>query len=117
MNRKTTIAAAVAALALIVAAVAQTASGIVFGCIWNPNPETDLAGYRLWRSDTGSNGVYVLHAAVSATTTNYTFARSNWGAWFRLTAHNVWSLESDPSNAIRCPDKPGQVQNAQAIKL
>jgi len=66
---------------------------------WDPNPETDLAGYRVHRGvapgtriesrDVGNITTYDFTNVVRAVT-NY----------FTVTAYNTAGLESDPSNEL-----------------
>lgn len=95
-------------------------AGIVFGqvtikdtqgVIWDPNRESDLAGYRV---RAGTNAGQPLWVKDVGLTTNATISVSNHPQLFvTVTAYNEAGLESDPSNEIRIGGRPGQVQGVR----
>ena len=66
---------------------------------WNPNPETDLKGYRVYRG--GTNGGPDWMAEVGLTTL-VTVSELNEGSTYRftVTAVNEGGLESDHSDPV-----------------
>jgi len=66
---------------------------------WDPNSETDLAGYRLYRGQ--SAGVYDQTVDVGNVTTFVdTGLQTEVTYYFVVTAYNTAGLESDPSNEV-----------------
>lgn len=66
---------------------------------WDPNPENNIAGYRIYFGQAGgvqTNIVEVGNATVGSVT-NLAFATSY---FFYVTAYNVFGLESDPSEIL-----------------
>jgi hypothetical protein len=66
---------------------------------WDPNPEGNIAGYRIYFGQSGgvqTNIVYVGDNTVGSIT-NLAFATSY---FFYVTAYNVFGLESDPSEIL-----------------
>lgn len=64
---------------------------------WDPNPEPDLAGYKLHYG--GTSGDYNRVVNVGNVTT-YTLEVPNGGYFMAVTAYNAAGLESLPSNEI-----------------
>lgn len=75
---------------------------------WDPNPETDLAGYRLyWGTQPGQHPT-MLEVG------NVTEAKLNLapGVWYMVcTAYNTAGLESLPSNELRVEVPPSPPSN------
>jgi hypothetical protein len=66
---------------------------------WNPNPETDIAGYRLhWGAD---SGVYLTSVDVGNVTTGKLDLPVGGDSFTVVTAYNTSGLESLPSNEVR----------------
>ncbi len=66
---------------------------------WDPNPESDISGYRLYYGF--SSGSYLTNIWVG-NVTNYTVIELTQGVtyYFAVTAVNTANLESDPSNEV-----------------
>lgn len=85
---------------------------------WQPNAETDLAGYRLYFSKSTNEWTHV--KAVDLVT-QATVELPSAGIWFFiLTAKNQAGLESLPSNVATYttptgPGKPGNLRIASAV--
>ena len=85
-------------------AVGAVAWGATLTVMWDANTETDLAGYRLYQSDTAGQytfGAEHAIATVPAGTETATVADVADGTWFWvLTAHDTSGNESEPSNEV-----------------
>lgn len=79
---------------------------------WDPNPETDLAGYRIYWGPTTRG--YTNSATFGKTTTNEVILPSG-VYFFAVTAYATNGLESDYSNEITITVKPGAPQNLRQI--
>lgn len=89
-----------ACTALMLAAAPAMAMDIGFA--WDANTESDLAGYRLYQSDTSGSYTYLNPVAdIPAGTETYTQAGVSDGTWFWvLTAYDTEGNESGPSNEV-----------------
>jgi hypothetical protein len=65
---------------------------------WDPNIETDLAGYRMHYGY--SSGKYDVHIDVGNVTTYCISGLGNGFYYFAATAYNTSELESDYSNEV-----------------
>ena len=77
---------------------------------WNPNPEADIAGYRLYFSK--SSGVYPDPPVDTGNVTTFTQTLPYGFTYFTVvTAYNHFGLESLPSNEVTftmiAPGRPG----------
>lgn len=79
---------------------------------WDPNPETDLAGYRIYWGPTPRG--YTNFATFGKTTTNEVILNSG-VYYFAVTAYATNGLESDYSNEITITVKPGAPMNLRQI--
>lgn len=66
---------------------------------WDPNPETNIVGYKLHYGvdDSGSANVIDVGLSTTGSVTNLTPATTY---YFYVTAYNVYDLESDPSTVL-----------------
>lgn len=66
---------------------------------WDPNPESNIAGYRIYHGIQGTTQTNVIDVgfAVSGAVSNLNFSTPY---WFYVTAYNVHALESDPSAVL-----------------
>lgn len=105
---KSTLPLAVALFALSIAS-ASGADSITNSVrlAWDPNPETDLAGYRVHRGIAPGTRLESRPAGLG---TNFVWSGLVGGVtnFFTVTAYNTAGLESDPSNELsfRLPDVP-----------
>jgi len=76
---------------------------------WDPNPESDLAGYRLYYRSGGETNFTVVE---TGNVTRYTVPDLVPGMTydFHLTAYNQIGLESEPSNTVTVPIDPAGPQ-------
>ena len=93
-------------LALVLVLLAQAVAGareVTFA--WDPNPEPDIAGYRLFihREGTGWEVLRTLPGTGTETTVP-DFPEE--AAWVHLTALNSAGLESLPSEFLLVPKRP-----------
>src|SRR5436189_5056710 len=65
---------------------------------WNPNPEPDIAGYRLFYGP--SSGNYTQQIDVGNTTAATVSDLANGTYFFVVKAYNTATLESPPSNEV-----------------
>jgi hypothetical protein len=65
---------------------------------WNPNPESDLAGYRLFWGET--NSAATMRDVGKTTQTQVTNLVAGRNYYFYLTAYNTSGLESNPSSTV-----------------
>jgi len=90
---------------------AQTSSNSIVASVriaWDPNPETDLAGYRVHRGE--APGTRLESRSVGLVTTNdWTGLLPGVTNYFTVTAYNTAGLESDPSNEIAYEVKGGPI--------
>ena len=110
---------------LLLAGVCQAATNITFE--WDPNSEADLAGYRLYQSQT--SGAYIYGdgnqvATILTGTETLTFTAIADGTYFWvLTAYDEDGNESGPSNEVTAnldtlaPDAPSTVTITIIIKV
>ncbi len=66
---------------------------------WDPNPETDIAGYNVYYGVTGS-GVTNKVTPGTATQQQIISLQPQTQYWFYVTAFNIAGLESDPSQVL-----------------
>ena len=98
---------------LAVVAIASKIEGEFVGFVWDASTETDLAGYRIYRSDTAGSYVYGEESLnlvfdVACTGGNTTVACTTWqtdmtplGTWFFvITAFDFAGNESAPSDEL-----------------
>ena len=83
--------------------------------VWDPNSESDLAGYRLYYAEVSGN--YDQQIDVGNTTTNTVSGLVQGRTYyFVVTAYNISGLESDPSNevstTIPLPNQPPTADTA-----
>jgi len=66
---------------------------------WDPNPETNIAGYKLYYGEVvpGSTNILDVGPMTTASVTNLSFDTAY---FFYVTAYNVHALESDPSTVL-----------------
>ena len=66
-----------------------------------------LAGYRVWRSTSGTAGVFALIGTTAATSTSYTdgSVTGNTDYWYRVTAFDGRGNQSQPSNTVAARPK------------
>lgn len=66
---------------------------------WDPNPENNIAGYRIYFGQTsgGQTNIVEVGNNTVGSVTNLAFATSY---FFYVTAYNVFGLESDPSETL-----------------
>jgi hypothetical protein len=90
---------------------------------WDPNSETNLAGYVvMWGTNTSfsSNGP-VLFTSPLITTTNYSFTNLVWNRTysFAVKAVDTDGLDSDPSNEVLWKasrlNKPGGLKKSVSV--
>ena len=77
---------------------------------WNQNPESNIAGYRVyWGTESGTYTESLEVVQVGAKVENLDFIKSG-GYYFVVTAFNTEGLESLPSDelALVLPSKPSQ---------
>jgi hypothetical protein len=67
---------------------------------WNPNTETDLAGYQLYRGVTAGFVPSPANLVASLTDTTYTDVNADPGAWYKLVALDIHSNQSPASTAV-----------------
>ena len=89
-------------------ALAATAGDTTIDLTWNANSENDLAGYKLFRSET-AGGPYTqigtgLLTGTAATDTGLTNGTTY---YYVLTAVDVWNNESGDSNEASTTPEPG----------
>jgi Cadherin-like beta sandwich domain/Fibronectin type III domain len=66
---------------------------------WNPNPEADIAGYRVHYGTVSGTYTTTLDAG-NVTTTEVTSLQSGTTYFFVVTAYNTYSIESLPSDEV-----------------
>ncbi len=87
---------AISVLLLFVGAATATAADVVLA--WDPNTESDLAGYKIYYGN--SSGVYSTVVTIGTQTT-YTISGLAPGTYyFAVTAFNTSGLESGYSNEV-----------------
>lgn len=66
---------------------------------WDPNPEANIQGYRIYHGQVGGGLTNVLDVGnqTTGTVTNLAFATP---CFFFVTAYNTFGLESDPSETL-----------------
>ena len=66
-----------------------------------------LAGYRVWRSTSGTAGVFALIGTTAATSTSYTdgSVTGHTDYWYRVTAFDGGGNQSQPSNTVAARPK------------
>lgn len=84
-------------IAVILSLTAETRAAEV-RLAWDPNPETDIAGYNLWYS---SGGAFTLVNAGTNTSVAISNLVEGVSYSFFATAYNTAGLESDPSETIQ----------------
>ena len=93
------------AVLLMFGSVAQSVFAAEIHLTWNPNPESDIAGYKVYATDltTTNNSIF----NVGRTNEISFAAEAGHGYAFRVTAYNLAGLESAPSQEVRynAPDE------------
>lgn len=87
------------AVLLMFGSVAQSVFAAEIHLTWNPNPESDIAGYKVYATDltTTNNSIFNV-----GRTNEISFAvEPGHGYAFRVTAYNLAGLESAPSQEVR----------------
>jgi hypothetical protein len=115
--KKLFVAVVIALLVGAAAGMAWAAAGEVT-LAWDPNSETDLAGYRIhWGTATGT---YTQHVDVG-NVVQYTVKNLTLGTtyFFAATAYNASGLESGYSNEIsaKIATFPAVPRNMKAVKV
>lgn len=93
---------------LIFSAAGQSPAGRSVRLAWDPNPENDLAGYRLHRGNHPGTRVATRDVG-NVTTSDWSGLLEGSTNYFTVTAYNTAGLESGPSNElmyIAGPDLP-----------
>jgi len=113
---------AVLAMVLMLAGTAFADSNIIF--IWDANSESDLAGYRLYQSQTSGNYVDTFVSDIPAGTETVTISDVADGIYYWvLTAYDTDDNESGYSNEVMAdldtlaPDTPTNVVITVIIKV
>ncbi len=96
------------------------ADGTFGNLSWNPNTETDLAGYRLYHST--QSGGYILGkgkeiADIPVGTETVKVPLSDGAGYYVLTAYDTAGYESDPSVEVSTNPKPGAPQMFILLKV
>jgi hypothetical protein len=75
---------------------------------WEPVPDSDLAGYRVFRSDIAT-GVYeeVTTGMIAPGDTEFTDPTGSAGTWYRVRAYNTSGNESRPGNPAQARTATG----------
>lgn len=81
---------------------------------WDPNIETDLAGYRLYRGE--QSRVYTDHVDVG-NVTGYTWTVPDGSWYFAATVYNTAGLESGYSNEVQWSSAPAAIQPATNVNV
>ncbi|HAV64247.1 MAG TPA: hypothetical protein DCY13_18005 [Verrucomicrobiales bacterium] len=78
---------------------AEATAGVSVRVAWDPNPENNIAGYRIYHGVVGLGQTNVLDVGpvTTGTVTNLAFTTPH---WFFVTAYNTFALESDPSEVL-----------------
>lgn len=87
---------------------------------WDPNPETNIAGYRIyWRIDGGTYSTNLFLAVTNGTTGTVSNLFLGITYKFVATAYNTSGLESDYSNEVTCtiPGRPAPPQNLRTNQV
>lgn len=100
-------------------ALAQTPTNSIVASVrlaWDPNPEPDIAGYRVHRGIASGTRIETREAGL-ATTNVWTGLLQGVTNFFTVTAYNTAGLESDPSNEVsyQVTAKPAAPLITQAI--
>ena len=88
---------------------------------WNPNPETDLAGYKVYRSSVAGGPYTIEGNVVPSLTPNFVWpvpANTEAMQYFVVTAHDTAGNESVYSNEVSIfvdNKAPGMPQGLQVI--
>src|SRR5690606_36058224 len=92
---------------LALAAITCQARSETVSLAWNPNSESDLAGYKLYRGSSSGQYDWVRDVGMS-TSIQVEDLKPNQTYFFTVTAYNTANLESDPSNVVAytVPDSP-----------
>ncbi len=86
-------------LLLLLFVKAETATGAVVRLAWDPSPDADVTGYRLYWGV--QSGTYVgMHDVGGTTTTSAGWLADDTTYFFAVTAYNSSGLESDFSNEV-----------------
>lgn len=87
--------------ALLMLAMATVCYGDTVALTWDPNTETDLAGYHIYRSDTAVLPFKKV-GTVPKNVTNYRFDNASTGRtrYYAITAYNTAGQESSYSNIV-----------------
>ncbi len=91
-----TIFLAAALLLGVIVSIAAPGSAKTIRFAWDPNTETDLAGYTFYWGIVGGP----TNSVLTATNTITLSTLANGQYWFAVTARNTNNLESDFSNVV-----------------
>lgn len=88
-----------ATAAFVVSLIAQNCFAAEIHLTWNPNPETDLAGYKVYATDLTTSARTSFDVGLQ---TEASFAPETGKSYsFTVTAYNFAGLESGPSQEVR----------------
>ena len=80
---------------------------------WDPNPESDLGGYRLYWGPAPRSYTNVVSFPGKGNTNSVELVSGTY--YFAVTAYSTNGLESDYSNEVRMVIKPGAPKNLRVI--
>jgi chitinase len=121
------IALGIIAAALFIPATAIAAIATTVVLQWDPNTDSDLAGYKVYYSTTnvqpftgtgaveGASGAITVLKGVNTATISKLDYSKNW--YFAVTAYNTAGLESAYSNVVMVPRFPTPPANVKYISI
>lgn len=111
---KTLFALSLLAFAMLVPAVSQAQTNVVnsdtVNLAWNPNTESDIAGYRLYFTQNTNGWTHAKNLGEVTTTQVQLPAQGKW--YFQLIAINDAGIESLPSNTVEYTTPTGPAKPA-----